>query len=342
MNSEKTFQTFLIALVLSLAMHFCSYAKNSSVEKHTVFIPDNQQLISFSDARYDSFLQRIDYNRKSIKYFFKSIFNNRNYAEQFLALNFSHTMQLLNFSNMSDQPCAYVKSVAKIFTKKTKESSYINAYAFSELLEKLPGLIGKHFNGSADKQKNAIKECLYDFLISNFSALKRDPENALDELSHKIHALTEGKNAEYDIPVRELQYAIKEFLEIALSKIIWSVEDQHEVWQSVKCISEQLQVLLVYHIIDDISSLDELFWTLLTRFNYFLSMAEELDPACYLAMEKDLATLQAPLWSIEEAEEHLTTKADFLKQAIVTAQIRSHAFKRGMITDRIAPLYQRA
>lgn len=337
MNSEKYFSAISKlsrAFIFVLCMQpFYSYA--------TRFTHDNQDLVSYSDDRYDSFLKPINYSRKSMEWFFASVFNNRNYAEQFLAFSFAHTIELLNFGTLSDQPRAYSKSIIKLFAQKMKTTTFLNAYAVNELIEKMSLCIGKHCKIHTDSEKTALKECLYNFFITDFNSLKKDPEQAIDDLATKMLAISKGKDDEFDISITELQRTVKEFLEIALSKIIWSVEDQHEIWPSVKCIADQLQILLVYNVLEDVTALDELYWTLLSRFNYFLSMSEELDPSCFSAMEKDLANADLPLWNLPESENFITSKLEYLQQGVVGAKIRSKAYAAGMITDRIAPFYQR-
>lgn len=338
MHSENYFsaystlkKTFIIALCIQPAY---SYANR--------FAHDNQELVSYIDERYDSFLKPIDYSRKSMEWFFSTVFNDRSYAEHFLAFNFSHILELLNFAHISAQPCAYSKSIIKLFSQKMKTTTFLNAYAVNHLIEKLSVSVGNFCKNSAEKEKNALKECLYNFFITDFNSLKRNPENAIDELAGKMQAISNGKNDAYDIPVSELQRTVKEFLEIALSKIIWSVEDQHEIWTSVKCIADQLQILLVHGVLEDMCSLDELYWTLISRFSYFLSMAEELDPSCLEAMEQDLLHADLPLWNLPESEEFITTKLEYVQHAVLSAKIRSKAYQAGMITDRIAPFYQRS
>lgn len=304
-------------------------------------IAEVYQDLAHSSRRTDALFKPIHYNRKSMETFFSTVFNSRSYAEQFLPFTFTHLHQLLQFASLSGKPCDYSKSIIDIFSQKVETATFINAHAAADLIERLPHLLGNQCSNGAEKAKKNVKECLYNFIISDFNSLKLDPEKALDDLATKIHMLYQGTNEEFDTPVKELQQTTLVFLILIMDRIIWSTEDQFGVWNSVKNIADQLGYLVPNQIISDYTQLNKLYWILLGRFVYFLSMAENLELDCLIAIQKDLEDQekQMPLWTLEESESFMTTKKSYLQQAILSALIRNKAYKAGFITDRIAPLY---
>ena len=64
-----------------------------------------------------------------------------------------------------------------------------------------------------------------------------------------------------------------DFLEIAMAKLIWSPEEHEKIWENVKAISRQLEVLIQHNILNDANDLDDLYWTLIHRFCFFLEIA---------------------------------------------------------------------
>lgn len=285
------------------------------------------------------FFRQPKYTRSSIKCFLKHIYNNNKYAQNFLSLNFSHIATFLSYSNETDLPRDYIAKIMTLFGQKLKSTTYINSYAFCDLLEVLPSLIKSHFN--QEKEKNckieSFKECLYSYLLTDFKKLKENPNTALEELSNKIYNIAfRDADQSQDISIIKLQHAVISFLEIALSKLIWSPIDQEEVWLSVKSIAHNIEQLHNNNIIPDVYFLDQLLWSLVYRFTYFLGLAgAELSQKCYQVIQEDLATQESALWSLPEQEAFITTKLAYLEEYLLEAEIRSRAYQEGIITNAL-------
>jgi hypothetical protein len=321
----------LLVYLMGIVAFFISLSN----AQHTKIVKEKQ----YYTERLEVFFRPIKYTQSSIQCFLKHTFNNPNYAQRFLSLNFSHVYTFLSYTNQSELPRTYIKSVLKLFNQKLKSTTYINAYAFLELLDTMPDMLKNFFvpEKNLNDKKDLVKQCLYDFLLNNFKDLKENPDAALSSLSDKIIDITENKKQE-DISIEELQYTISQFLDTALSKFIWSPEDQQEIWESVKITAHKLESLLINNMIPNTETLDDLYWSLIHRYCYFLEMAgSELKPDCYTVMNTDLATKKLSLWYLDEQEAYITTKAERLKHSLIDAEVRSRAFHAGLITDMISP-----
>lgn len=333
-------RTLHILNYISLFLFFAHHA--TAIDQDTSITHGMQQFkqVSIKDP-FELFWQQPLYNKLSIKSFLENVYNNNAYAQRFLAFNFSHMHTLLTYAQENEKPKAYVVSVLKLFTQKLKSATYINAYAFSELLILLPELLKPlALSDLSHKEviKRAVKDRLYTFFLQEFNELKESPEDTLNKLSNNLYdiAHTQSSYSSDDIALTELQQSIGKFLEVTLGKLIWCATDQQEVWKSVKDISYNLELLLVNNSIANVETLDELYWTLIHRFCYFLNVAgNQLKQECYHTIQEDLTHKRFTLWASPEREAYITSKEDHFKQALLDSEVRSRAWQAGMISDYI-------
>lgn len=286
------------------------------------------------------FFKQPKYSKTSITCFLRHTFNHSYYAQKFLAVNFSHLKTFLSYASKSNQPRSYIESVLSLFRQKLKSTSYINAYAFIEFLDTMPSIIQPYFDEENEKKEKLdnIKNTIQDFLINNFEDLKENTEETLQNLSEKIYETTliKPSDKEIDISVTKLQHTVMLFLETALSKLVWSPYDQKEIWESVKHIANKLEDLLLHNIILDTDSLDELFWTLIYRFCYFLEIAgSEISINCYQLINNELTTQKSLFWTLKERELFITPKLKYLKYHLMQAEARARACQAGIIADTV-------
>jgi hypothetical protein len=333
MHQKKFFFLFTCALLISISTH-------SGYQQDTVNNLQNQPLATPTD-NLDEFYQQPQYTRESVSRFLTRIYNHRHYGEKFLAFNFTHMQTLLSYTRESIQPRAYIKMVLKLFSQKLKSATFVNSYALLQLVNQLPELLKSYCLKQSDQSaKDQFKKCLYDFFLHNFKDLKKDPERSLNSLTDTIYKISVTQS-DKDISVAELQQCIAQFLEISLNKLIWSPVDNKDVWDSVKNIALSLELLLHSNAIANTESLDELYWSLIYRFCYFLEIAgTELHQSAYEIIVSDLNSQKLSLWKLEERDAFITPKELYLKQRVFEAEVRSRAWHAGIITDMIAPIVQ--
>jgi hypothetical protein len=304
---------------------------------------DTQHIASptFMPTLPSIFFRQPLYSHGSIKCFLKHTYNHSKYGQNFLSLNFSHVATFLSYSSQSELPRDYIGRVLGLFGQKLKGTMYINSYAFCELLDQLPGLVKTYFCAEQEKAKRikCIKECVYNYLLTEFKTLKENPDHALQDLSERIYDVSTDKPyaQETDTSISKLQNITMHFLEISLNKLIWSPSDQQDIWLCVKDIAYSLEQLLVHNIIPDAEILDELYWSLIHRFCYILELSgAELSDETFNIINNDLITQKSNLWCLHERESFITSKLDHLQRAVMQAQIKSRAYQAGIIADTLS------
>ena len=260
----------------------------------------------------------------SIGDFLKDIFNAPAYAENFLPNNFFHMIELLQYGNQTGKDNVYVRAVIRLFANKMKASSYINAYAFSDLLSQLPSVLDRHFAIKSETVLNSLKDIIYELQYQSFKSkfpeFKASPETFLSNLAQQIE------------DAAELRKLVNLFLEVCLNKLIWSPQDQFETWQNTKVIADQLACLYQRTIIADLEDLNSLCITLLERYCFFLDVAgAQIDIATYEKIKEDINTCRTPLLDLAEQEDVLETKAQRLSRCILSLEAKARARESGIV-----------
>lgn len=279
----------------------------------------------------------IDTTPEGIKNFLQQVYNRHEYTE-LLPTNLTHIVQMLQHGKKNNQSRAYAKSVIKLFNNKLKGVQYINSYAYSFMLAELPDLLNNYFlikrPAGLNKYKEALNSILYQTFLSKYDFFKKNPQDFFDALSQEIietlqHDLPSLSD---DITPEELRHTVVRFLEVGINKLIWHPEEHDKIWANIKSISHQLEALMENNIIDDANDLDDLFWTLIHRFSYFIDIAHESLPIKFFeAIKNDIATEQLLLVELEEQEALITSKRDHLLQVIRGSMARKHAVDKGLL-----------
>lgn len=274
----------------------------------------------------------IDMEKSSVKNFFRNIYNDSNYAQSYLAFNFSHLKDFLKSNKKCKKPKNYVKSCLKLFNQKIKSASFINPYAFSDMLDDLSDNLSELFiKDDKTIKKEAIKNCIYDFFDYDFDDLPEDTEGTIEKFSEKLFQITIEGDA-LDITSIDLQCTIHQFLETCINKLIWSTKNEMGSWELFKYISKQFEKLYDQKIVADIDALDELFWSLISRFSYFLKLSgPNLSEFFYDKLESEIETEEISIFTLEEKEELITTKKDHLKRMINLSRLRARAIEKNLI-----------
>jgi hypothetical protein len=274
--------------------------------------------------------------------FLRTAFNNPVYVSDILPHDFSHFIQLLQHSkSMTQHRRAYVKSVIKLFNNKIKGTQYINAYAFSVMLDQVPDLFEEYFSLKRlldpARSTKKVYTILEETFLNRFDQFKEKPREFLDTLSHEIveNLQKESELITEDISVEQLRQSIVRFLELCITKLVWSPEDHEAIWDSVKKISRQCEVLIDRNIISDSSDLDDLYWSLIHRFCFFVDITgSDLPIEFYEKIRNDIASQQLLLLELEEQEKSIEPKMAHLKRALFNGEAKKRALDNGIVARR--------
>lgn len=262
---------------------------------------------------------------------------NPRYVKDILPNDFSYFKQLLEYSKSTDQSRTFNRSVFKLFTNLIKGTRYINAYAMSDLLETMPQLLQKSFVmykterilrnvtvyelDSYDRFKRSVSSLLISSFNNNYQDFKKDPQQFLNNLSNEILDLNEEETN-----IELLRQSVIRFLEISLNKLVWAVEDKEESWNLVKKISNQLANFMDYAIITDVNDLDDMYWTLVHRYAYFIELnASELTLDFYEKIKQDVSSEHCLLLELEEQDSFIEKKGDFFLKQIMANEAQQRA-----------------
>ncbi len=266
--------------------------------------------------------------------------HNLHYQRDILPHNFSYLRQLLRFGEQTQQTNEYAQNSFRLFSKVLKGSDYVDSYAFCDLVKDMPDLVKCYFNGyktesasrlilssdldMLDRLERTVSHIVFNKFTQEFEICKKDPRGFLDDLSNRIVAA-----ATHEVNVEQLRQMIIRFLEVGLSKLIWSPRDEEKTWECVKTISHNLAQLMEYNIIEDLDDLDELFWTLTYRYRYFLNLnGSDMSLAFYQKLKADITSKKVMLFELEAQEPILQSKASCLLSAALTQEAKLHTNNR--------------
>ncbi len=271
---------------------------------------------------FSFFLRPIDFSKEGITHYFKYTYNHDQYT-QYLPYNFSHMIQFLEFGQKNNQGQAYAKSILKLFLQKIKGCEFINSYSFLTTLPKLadslePYMI-KEQAGFLQELQKSLKQRFSNIFSSYMSYFQKNPDAFLDALAEQIAKKTNEVQTQQHIDVEVVRKDIMRFLETCISKLIWSPTDAYQAWQSINEIAAQADRFLDKKLLTDIDALDDICWSLIHRFCYFIDIsAQDISQDVFIKIINDIATQKSILLAIEEQENIMTPKKEFLLKKIKT------------------------
>lgn len=256
--------------------------------------------------------------------YLRDIFNAPSYAQDFLPNNFFHMTELLHHGNKTGKDRLYIRSVLRLFSNKIKASTYVNAFAFTELLGEFPHLLERYFIIDSDKSLDSLKDIIYEIQYRTFATqfpdFKSNPSTFLHNLSAEIEDAT------------ELRKLMMVFLEISLSKLIWSPNDQYDTWQTTKLIADQLTSLYKKTIIADLEDLNSLCISLLERYCFFLDVAgTTIEITTFEQIKEDIQSCCTPLLHLPEQEDIIETKIQRFSRCLLELEAKARAREVGLI-----------
>lgn len=264
------------------------------------------------------------------------------YTREILPNDFSHVSHLLTFGTQNQQPPLYLRSVIKSFTNLLKRSPYVNAVAFSKLLEDLPEQLLPYFSlpvsrsyitdtrlydaAFADRFKITINSALYGKFSTEYESFRQDPEAFLRTLSTDITTL-----AQEEMVQEQVRQSLIRFCEVALSKLIWDPTAHEATWFTTKRIGEQLARLLECNILDDTNDLEDLHATLLNRYCYFIDITStDMPSSFFAAIKNDLKSNDIVLFALAEQDGILESKLAYMQRTLIEAETAAYRHQAGL------------
>jgi hypothetical protein len=258
--------------------------------------------------------------------FFRQQFASPLYTEYVLPSHFGHLAYLLHYSSNVQEPYDFVLGVFDIFHTRMKDCHWVNALSFSLLLDQLPGYLQDMcIQKEQEELEKSIEEVIYKRLFARFTKLSNNPMDGINSMDTFLETIDQvvkptareiselvTKSAQKR-QVRELQDIVTRFIESALEKVVWNPQTQHDSWDSLCILAEQIHQLHNCGIIHSPKTLNHLYWTLLYRYGYFLRSTKDiLNPEVFEYIKADIAMHEYGWLATAEAEEFLTPKKEYL------------------------------
>jgi hypothetical protein len=292
---------------------------------HSTNIYSNQ--VQNTKNRQENLLQSLQYELKDPSYRTTILPNNFNYLSQLLALG-----------NKNGQPPAYARSVIKLFSNLLKSAEYVNAQALEQCMSNFSELVEPYFSLTLsrtyithtalydahmfDRFKETVNNALYHTFSTEYESFRADPAHFLNSLSNTIVVL-----AQEEVTREQIRHSIMRFAEIALSKCIWDIAAPEKSWLTTKKIADHLATLLERNILEDTNDLDDLYWSLLTRYCYFIDiMATDLEPSFYIFIKNDIAAQGTILFDLPEQDSFVESKLSYMQRTLLKAESQSRAY----------------
>lgn len=311
---------------------------------YTVNAQDNKPIVLYANDKVDMltfYSAPIKFTQSGVRCYFTHTFNKKEYLE-YLPNNFTHVVQFIKYGLDTDQSFSFYLSVLKLFHQKLKGAPYINAYAFSQMLDELSSpleaLLHEEPVNLFALFKNKLRQIFFSSFANKFSSFQDDPAAFLDELSDEIIQAFKENDAftEENTTRTQLRNMVVRFLENTTARLVWSPKDQDEIWTNIKTIAHQFERLHTVGVISDASDLDDLYWSLIHRFCLFLELTgSHLPQALYEKIKNEIMGGSLPFIMHSEQEELITPKAAHLLDAIYGAEVKGIAREHGIIAEAI-------
>lgn len=301
---------------------------------HSVNSTDNQQVICLTDKDCQSMYAPIIFCKGGLTKYFKTAFNNPEYAINVLAHDFGHFIQCMDYAQRHFGDRSHVRHVLRIFTHKLRAAPYVNAQAFLTMLDALQPIMANCQNSPKKSDnsylKASINELLYDSFLNQFDQFKVSPGIFFDNISDTIiTTVNDLKDEGDDISDFELKKALNKFLDVGLNKLIWRPSDEIQTLRCAQSIATQLMSLSKNNWLDS-DDLYDLTDTLFERYLYFLDICCLELPISFFCEAKCEIEKPCLLFDIDELEECFEPRKERFAHALLEFEFKVRADKHGL------------
>lgn len=317
-----------------------SEKKNSSIKnlspKEYLSIPSstiNPIVISNRTKVHDTeqlnlFFSEIEFTHDGINSFFNHSFNRSDYGTTFLPHNFCHLEQFITYAYKTGQSPEFIEGVLRLFNQKIKMTPYISAPALEEMLQTTK----PYFVNLLAQQEGSFLQLIKDQLISvfktQFSFLQDNPLGFFDHLSEQLASTVSSTVTSPD----RIRFTFLRLLTSCYDRLIWSPADQEKTWESFKILGEIITYLHEKNVIPDELDANDLYWSLIERYIYFLDLiGSKLTLNTCQTIKHDLQTNSISWLNTPEQEEGLQTKMERLVEALLDTQIKIQAQQQSLL-----------
>jgi len=313
------------------------FSKRSLKETLTGHSPDAR--VIYKHSTNDGKSRTEAYQESFIKHA-KDMYN-KNYYTTKLSQDGSYIIQFLELSNEMNLCCENLYVCMRLFYNKIKACELIDDTVIQQLLNNMPKLLDRYFDHDyklLEFDLMFIKKNIENMMLTRFTSelpsFMNNPDVFISDLATGISSLYEKqlelknkdiKNAQKRERLRQI---IFRFLDTGLNKTIWNPESYESIWDSFTRIAHGLQVMAHHEVINHSDDLDDLFWTHVHRFCFFLDLTgARLPLSFYEQVENDLNTGVVYFLEAPEQDEGIKSKKETLIEALAQAKTKAFAYE---------------
>ena len=256
-----------------------------------------------------------------------------NFVTEIFPDDFFCLYSLLGVGKSVQYAPVFATSVFATFRQLAHGSPYFNPYVVRNLLQDLPDLLGNYLKKSSEKTsffdsiKTNINNLMYSKFTCEYNSFKEAPEQFLQALAGDIAVIADDAN------LVGFQSPLVRFLELVISKTVWSPEEYKESWQFVKSTSDSLAALVDKNILTDINDFDGLTWALVQRYTVFLDMfVDSIPPDFYQEILTEIEHKDLVLFGLDDNKHNIIeSKYALLSRKLFECKVRSGAIQKGII-----------
>lgn len=284
------------------------------------------------EKKLNLFFNRIEFTHSGIGSFFAHTFNRKEYGRDFLPHNFTHLTQFMEYSQQADQSPEFTEGVLRLFNQKLKMSSYVSAPAFERLLLQTSPYFEYQLSQKDIPLWHELKNHITSTFKSRFTSLQEQPLQFFEDLSKELNSKFITQNTTPD----RVRFTLLRLLTSTCDKIVWSPTDQAQTWVSFKAIGKSLERLHQKKVIPDELDANDLYWSLVERYAYFMELVgSQLSLETCEQIKQDLRDHKIAWLETPEQEAGLQSKIERLAEVLIETEAKIQANKHGLITDGV-------
>ncbi|MGD1997910.1 MAG: hypothetical protein PVJ92_03290 [Candidatus Dependentiae bacterium] len=277
--------------------------------------------------------------------FVSKMYNSAQYADH-LSQNATHVTELLHLAGQYGLGQEAVYTGLRLFHNKLKEADIVDDTAAEHMLAEFPKLLEKFFTASepATQKPSSLHspaKVMENMLLAEFTAHVQQPKVELDQffsgLARKMaNAVPQQKPHDNDqLLMRErLRTQVVSFLEQVIGKTMWYPQNYESIWDSVTSMAHHIHMLGANGVLNHSDDIDNLHWSLVHRFSFFLDQYGARLPRSFFAtIRDDIERKQVFFLNAPELDDGINTKRKTLLDALTRAEAKAVAFTHGILSD---------
>lgn len=299
-------------------------------------------------GRPDSFQSKTSLFNKSFLKYIKEIYNDRGYAEV-LSQNGTHIVEFLELSSELNLDIDTVYVCMRLFYNKMKAAELVDETMLNHVLPYFHKYLDRFFSQKDDDKNvldlNLIQKNIETIILTKFTEglpeFQQKPDAFVTLVASEIVALVQQESSrvekllEKNETKERLRQVVIRFLECTVNKAIWNPRVPEGIWQSFLSIANNLQLFGAYDMITHMDDLDDVLWSLVHRFCFFLDLTGSILPMAFFEeVEHDLANGLVFFLESKEQDAGIKSKKECLAEALIQAKTRAVAYyKNGIFSQ---------